>query len=130
MKIQATFEIEDDRIETLFVSALEGGSNYWYWLNDDSISAVRNIVSRDEDPCYSTAIWTAIKRGAHVPIYDAEDYNADPLGTVTQESVKSALETMARDYTDHFNDLIGESDDAITGDIFFQLATMNEVVFG
>jgi hypothetical protein len=26
--------------------------------------------------------------------------------------------------------LIGESDDAITGDVFFQLATMNEVVFG
>ena len=130
MKIQATFEIEDNRIETLFVSALEGGSNYWYWLNDDSISSVRNIVSRDEDPCYSTAIWTAIKRGAHIPIYDAEDYNADPLGTVTQESVKSALEDMARDYTDHFNDLISESDDATTGDIFFQLATMNDVHFG
>ena len=111
MKIQEKFEIEDDRIETLFVSALESGSNYWYWLNDDSMSSVRNIVSRDEDPCYSTAIWTAIKRGAHIPIYDAEDYNADPLGTVTQESVKSALEAMARDY-------------------FFQLATMNDVHFG
>ena len=79
MKIQPTFEIEDDRIETLFVSALEGGSNYWYWLNDDSMVSVRNIVSRDEDPCYSTAIWTAIKKGANVPIYDAEDPDEDRL---------------------------------------------------
>ena len=92
--------------------------------------SVRNIVSRDEDPCYSTAIWTAINKGAHVPIYDAEDPDEDRLGTITQESVKNALEVMARDYTNHFNDIINESDDAITGDIFFQLATMNEIVFG
>jgi hypothetical protein len=62
-------------------------------------------------------------------VYDAEDGN-ELLGTVTQASMLAALETAANGYDWHFNNLMNGDDDAETADAIFQLATMNDIVFG
>jgi hypothetical protein len=33
MKIQIEYEVTQDMIENVIVSALEGGSNYWYFID-------------------------------------------------------------------------------------------------
>jgi hypothetical protein len=41
-----------------------------------------------------------------------------------------AFQIVAEKYSWHYNNLINESDDSETSDVFFQVATMGEIVFG
>ena len=61
---------------------------------------------------------------------DWEDHEGEPLGYVTQESMLKAFQIVAEKYSWHYNNLINENDDAETADVFFQVATMGEIVFG
>jgi hypothetical protein len=123
-------KITDEVLENIFVTALEGGSNYWYWLGNDGYDAVRNVVSKLEDDILSTAIFKAIMhKGASVPIMDAENKD-DVLGVLTKDSIQKNLSTMAQ--SDHSWALfaeINEEGDAETSDIVFQYMVMGELIF-
>ena len=65
---------KDLDLESVFVTAIEGGSNYWCCFGDDSYELVRIAVPKTEDECFSTALYKAVvERGVVVPVYDAED---------------------------------------------------------
>lgn len=44
--------------------------------------------------------------------------------------LKQAFELMARDNKRHFDDFLGENEDAITADVFLQLLALGEIVYG
>jgi hypothetical protein len=54
-------EVPRQVIEDVFVTALEGGSNYWYFLPDEAIDLIRKAVPKSVDPYQSTAISKAIE---------------------------------------------------------------------
>lgn len=58
--MEVKINISREVLEDVFVTALEGGSNYWYFLPDHSIEAIRRAVPKEEDPYLSTAILKAI----------------------------------------------------------------------
>lgn len=122
-----TKKLSKDDIIALFVTALEGGSNYWYYLPEIP-NEVREIAA-ETGLAISEAIGEYILRGGHIQVNDAED-EEEVLGTVDMDSLLDAIVKIKTDYTDTYHNIIDDEYDADDADIFFQLATMGEITFG
>lgn len=109
-------------MEYLFIGAFEGGSSYWAELLDETPEG-------DEGDAPSERWFKHIMSGGSMKVYDLEE-EGELLGTITKESMEKGLSKMSQDYPDHYADFLEENHDAITADVFFQLASMNDVVFG
>ena len=120
--------IKDYDRECLLVDALEGGSNYWYFLEDDSIKAINEKIPQDKETPLSIRMFKAIVSGADVPVYDCE--TNEKLGSISLKSIKKGESTMVTKYPFHFSAIIKENYDATTADVWFQLAVMNDVIYG
>lgn len=129
MTITIEKQITQQHFESIIVGALEGGSNYWYWMVPDEFRSQLSESTKGEP--LSMRIAEALYNDPEfkMNVYDTEDAN-ELLGTVTQQTMLNALATAADIYPNHFNDLMNEYDDAETSDVLFQLATMKGIVFG
>jgi hypothetical protein len=129
--IVAHTEIPRQVIENVFVTALEGGSNYWYFLNKDAIDAIRKAVPKDVDPYLSTAISKAIlDHGVEVPVSDVEDEES-VLGVISLKTINERLTALANDksYKWAFDAEMKEEGDAESSDVWFQYMAMGQVDF-
>jgi len=131
VKINIEKEISREILENIFVTAIEGGSNYWYYIPIKERKAIREVVSKEEDPYFSTALMTAVlDRGLSVDIHDAED-NEEVLGTLSLSSIVDGLQGLAdSDNAQHLMDELMQTGDAITSDVCFQYMVMGEIIFG
>lgn len=123
-------EISNELINDLLCTALEGGSNYWYYLGDvDRTHFIKGETFVDN----LTRSFLADK-DYKLPVYDiesAEEFeDMDKLGDVTYDSMQRAFILMAQDYPKTFASATSSNMDADDADVWFQLATMGEVVFG
>lgn len=118
-------------LEDIFVTALEGGSNYWYFLPEESIKAIRKAVPKSEDPYLSTAILKAIlDHDVKVAINDAEEED-EVIGVITRGTMEARLQMLADSESKwalerHLN----EDGDGDSADVVFQYLTMGEVIYG
>jgi hypothetical protein len=132
MEININMTIEREVLENIFVTALEGGSNYWYDIPDKEIAKVRKAVPREEEEALSMAIFKAVfDKGVRVAIHDAENPE-DELGILSYDLIKDRLNEIGLDkHNSKF--LVAEmqeNGDAETSDAIFQLLTMGEITFG
>ena len=112
--MEFTNTIEDQLIKDQIITAMEGGSNYWYFLADKSM-----LPAKLEGEALSERVGRAVlDLGITVPVYDAEEPE-DKLGEITKESISKALTMMSKDYPGAFADIVEESGDADTAVIFF-----------
>ena len=95
MKITIEKEISREILENIFVTALEGGSNDWYWITDETVAKVRKYVSRKEEPPLSTAVFKAVMdHGVVVQIHDNDSMTEDEsdlLGELNHNTIKDRL---------------------------------------
>lgn len=131
MEIKIIQGVKREVLEDVFVTALEGGSNYWYFLPEESIKAIRKAVPKSEDPYLSTAILKAIlDHNVKVPINDAEN-EEDVIGVITRGTMQARLQLLADSSNKWALERhIKEEGDAESADIVFQYLTMGEVVYG
>jgi hypothetical protein len=132
MEMKITQEVSREILEDIFVTALEGGSNYWYYLPDNSVEAIRKAVSKEEDPYLSTAILKAIlDHDVKVAINDAEN-EEEVIGVITRSTMQGRLQLLADSKENKWalERHIREQGDAGSADIVFQYLTMGEVVYG
>jgi len=130
MTIEVTLKISTEVLEDIFVTALEGGSNYWYFLSEDAVSKIRGAVPKSEDPYLSTSILKAILKGVEVPINDAENED-DVIGEISLKTMLARLQKLADSKNN--SALISHIDgngDADSADIVFQYLAFGEIVFG
>jgi hypothetical protein len=123
-------KIHLEHFDNVIITALEGGSNYWYQLFTDDYRD--QMVPRTEKrPAFSERISESLylKSDFKLPVYDVESPD-DLLGTVTQQSMFKAFELVEKQYPEVYERIMGEGSDASDADIVFQLATMEKVVFG
>ena len=128
-KLNIELSLPLERLEDIFVGALEGGSNYWYWMGEDAVTAIRSAVPKSEDPCLSTATFKAVMRGVSVPIRDFEN-TKDVLGYISLDTMEERLKKCGADYPHIILEVLNEEDDANTADAIFQYLTMGETIFG
>lgn len=128
MKIE--FEIDDSVLEDVFVTAIEGGSNYWYLLSDDAVRLIRKAVPKEEESCLSIATFKAVMKGVEVPIHDAFD-EEEQVGLISLETMAERLSKLATSgERHHLLAHIEENGDADSADVVFQYLALGEVVYG
>lgn len=131
MEIKITKTIPRHILEDIFVTAIEGGSNYWYFLPDESIEAIRKAVPQQEDPYLSTAILKAVlDHDVKVAINDAENED-NVVGVITRSTMQGRLQLLADSNESYALEAhLREQGDAGTADVVFQYIAMGEVVYG
>lgn len=119
LKIQVTVEITEEQIKDVLVTALEGGSNYWYELD----------IKAPKGTPYEDYITQQVISGESIPVYDIEDEDEDrvPLGFINLENMERGFYLYSKD-----RDLVylldgGDAEDA---DMWFQFTVMGEIVYG
>lgn len=121
-----------DILENIFVTALEGGSNYWYWLPSKEVKKIREAVPKTEEPALSMAMFMAIfDKGVEVAIHDVENPE-DALGVLNKELVLQRVRELglSYQYSKFWDAEENEEGDAETSDVVFQYFVMGEIVFG
>ena len=113
----------------LLSSALEGGSNYWYILPTETMTTIRKYKVAGEDNYVEDIILKAVKAGESLAINDYES-EEEELGCLNKESIKKGEEIMFKDYKSHFADILNENFDATTGDVWFQLCVLGDIIYG
>jgi hypothetical protein len=123
--------ISREVLENVLVTALEGGSNYWYYLTDDAVKLVRKAVPKNEDPYLSTAILKAVlDHHIDIPINDSENED-DVLGYLSHKTMMSRLQELSQDKECMWaldRELEGQGD-ADSSDVVFQYIVMGECIF-
>lgn len=123
-------EIPRQVIEDVFVTALEGGSNYWYFLPEKSVNAIRKAVPKSVEPYLSIAISKAIiDHGVEVGINDAEDEDEE-LGVISMKTMPERLQKLFTESKWAFDNEIDGSGDASSSDVWLQYMAFGEVIFG
>lgn len=123
--IRITQEIPYERIQDLLCNALEGGSNYWYQIDNflyphgETKKSLNIEFEHLELPF----------KGGTIVFNDLEDPKREKtylkLATIAQ-----GLQLMADKFPNHFADFLKEDDDATTGDVFLQCCLFKDVIYG
>jgi hypothetical protein len=125
-----------------FVTSLEGGSNYWYFMElprsiKGSSDAIGDYILKGGTiNFYDTELWRDI-----VVAFRAGEYNLDQkrldadkeeafLGYVDMDKILEAISLLKEDYPEVYENIVLEDCDGDCADTFLQLAVMGEVVFG
>jgi hypothetical protein len=114
--------------ENLVVTALEGGSNYWYFLGEDSIAIIKNATKYSKQSL-SVRTWNAVKNGAIIPIYDVEK-QSKKIGEFSLQNIERGENILVKKYPHDLAEIVTEEGDANTADVWFQLCTLGKVVYG
>lgn len=119
--------ITDDAIFSLFISALEGGSNYWYMIQDAKEGTEKGDLSEDFD---GQQVYPF--NGGWLMIDDskADEPTLKKPTKVDRARLEDGLQIMANQYPDYFARLLDDNSDAGAGDVFLQCVVLGEVVYG
>jgi hypothetical protein len=110
--------VKVDRMRDMLIGALEGGSHYWCSIKDYVIPHAGPEMSYVDYPLHD---------GGAIVIVDNDD---GKTYRVDREACVRGLRIMAEKYWDHFYDLVNETDDSNTADVFLQCAALGDVIYG
>jgi len=124
-------EVSRETLENIFITALEGGSNYWYYITDETLKKIRDTVPKSADFFLSTAIFKAVMDlGVEVDIHDIEDTD-ELLGVLSYKTITKRLQLLADSaYSWALKNELDDNGDANSSDVIFQYLVMEDVVFG
>ncbi len=98
MKVSINIELTREVLEDIFVTALEGGSNYWYLIGAEAIKKVRNIIPDRSIP-FSQALFSAVyDHNIDIDIHDIEESeDEDAVGTISMSTMSERIQKCATD---------------------------------
>lgn len=121
----ASTTVPKQRVSDLLTSAFEGGSNYWYCIEEYVKPAWVQFGFLDHG---IKRLEYALNPGAFVIITTLDDGGHYRLDV---QACCRGLALMYKDlYKKHWVDFETENDDADTGDVFLQLCLFGKVVYG
>jgi hypothetical protein len=141
MEIKITKKIEREKLENVCITALEGGSNYWYLLSSGARKLIRSVVPKEKNPYIASAILeAALDHGVRIPIHDVEDYQeaedgeeeSEPIGWLDRDTLQERLQKLSDDdgYRWALDNELNENGDATSSDVVFQYMVLGEVIYG
>jgi len=127
-------------LRDLLVTALEGGSNYWYMLEDKvlppgvTLEDVRSggRLNPDKKDYWNSAYIIPFLVGVALIIGEIEP-DAFPKGKkfrLDLTSMRKGFRLMRQKYPKMFYEVLNESYDANHADVWLQLCLFGEVIFG
>ena len=121
-----------EMLEDIFVTALEGGSNYWYLITSETSKKIRSVVPKSVDPYFSTAILTAIlEHDIEVEVHDAENPD-EVLGILSTARMEERLRELNVNESYRWALELHEKEegDGDSADVVFQFLVLGDVWFG
>ncbi len=141
-----TFKITEavpvQRVYDMLVSAFEGGSNYWYMLEERIEPPMPYTFTdkmwndkREADPTWIHSLEIPFNEGGALLLSDEQAdepriTEAKDFFRLDSAALEKGLQTMARDHREHYADFLKENDDAITADVFLQCCVFGDVIYG
>jgi len=129
MKIEIKYEVSMDTIASLLCCAFEGGSNYWYFI--ENCKAPKTLSYKMDGPDGTTFphIDYPLNEGGELEILDME--NKKKSYKLNLAIIKKGWKVFAEKYPWHFANAIVECHaDAETGDVFLQCCLFGELIYG
>lgn len=120
------FPLGIENVKDLLTTALEGGSNYWYIFD---CTEVRKATEPMKGQPLVDRIWHYVWEQGNSLVFNDNETD-EPLGSLSYESLKNAVKLLVETQPKHYANILKEDWDAETGDVFFQLTIMGEVVYG
>lgn len=132
MTIDLKLDVSREVLESIFITAIEGGSNYWYYIGEEAVKAINNVCPRASGMAFSERVFTAVyDYGVEVALHDIEDINGEPIGVLSKDTFKERLERCANEGGMWaLQQEIDEQGDATTSDAVFQYLALNDLVYG
>lgn len=126
--MRANVEVSEDEIENLIVSALEGGSNYWYQIVRQR--EPRKFLFRSDAKKIFSHIDYPMNPGGSLTIRSTEEPER-AARTLSLTTIKRGVKALAasKEYRHHFTDILKEDTDQTTGDVFLQFCLYGEVLY-
>lgn len=135
--------ITEGRVWNLLVSAFEGGSNYWYCVDntklitpggeiDVSKKSLRKLVGELSHTHVEYLHQIPLIPGYGLVMLDASDDGPGERTKypLTRERLLAGLELMVLHHPTHFTNFLTQNDDAETADVFLQLCVLGELTYG
>jgi hypothetical protein len=133
-----TVQVAERRVKDLLTHAFEGGSNYWYEIDEDQTIYADGLSYEDfreggkctdpDDYAHPLEI-IPFTKGCSLYILDRNEPD-EPGVRLDRAALAKGLQVMADKYPGHFADMQKKNDDAVTGDVFLQCCLFGEVIFG
>lgn len=132
MQINVKVDVSREVLENIIITALEGGSNYWYYLSDEAIDIVNKAVPKGEDTSFSQRFCDALfDHNAIIPIHDAEgDEDDEPIGYIDINTFQERLEICASEALWALQEERDERGDAGSSDVVFQYLALGDYIYG
>ena len=147
MEVEMKVNVPIESVESVLISALEGGSNYWYFMDEQEKSSEwleqqikQGKLKRNEEIHYK---WLdGLFQGSPHPIkiYDVEEVyeyeqaleQCEPIGTLTMDKIREGIKKAQTEYPNFYNMHFPEysNGDSISSDLIFQLMVLGDVVYG
>ena len=109
--------------------------NYWPVVRAYKSDAEAGLFEDCE--CREDKWAKALMFGKGIVVYDNYEMDSElnegekpTKHYLTMDNVQKGLELMRDEYPRHYADLMEEEDDAITGDVWLQLAVFGELIYG
>lgn len=139
--------INKEDLVNLFVTALEGGSNYWYYIDlpehvkASSEEIINYLLKGGSLKFYDVVEYEDILHDIHRGKYnlkgdikDDNRINKDKeealLGIVDMDSILDGISLIKRKYPELYKNILLDDCDADCADIFLQLIVMGSVEYG
>lgn len=135
IEIPAILKVKLSRVGDLLCTAFEGGSNYWYRIEDfvepSELRSHGQLGDGPEGEIFRHIDYPLSLGGALMVSdfngCDGEDPRTERLD---RASIVKGLEVFRLKYPHHYTNWIEENDDAETGDVFLQCCLFGELVYG
>lgn len=132
--VSVQHDISRERVGDLLCSAFEGGSNYWYRIEEFKAPTTFQYRCVPDGGVYRHIDYPLNPDGFLV----ISDYHGIDEGETPKKrklnfaTIKRGLRLMSQstEYAHHWRDFLAEDDDAITADVFLQFCLFGEVVYG
>jgi hypothetical protein len=131
MKINITIDVSREVLESIFITALEGGSNYWYYIGSEACKIINDVVPKDQKKSFSERLFEAVyDNGVIIPVHDIEDTDGEPIGYLNINTFQERLELCASEALWALQEEIDERGDSGSSDAVFQYLALGELVYG
>lgn len=128
MDIKTKIKTED--IVNLIVSALEGGSNYWYLIEKRIKPKKFDYLDKTRPSKGGNWYYEYPLNPGGALIISSQEEPEKGNFRLDLKSIKKGLQIMAKKYPNHYKDILADNTDATTGDVLLQLALFGELIYG
>lgn len=118
-----------EQVSSLLCSAFEGGSNYWYMIEEKINPTIWTFESEPKPEKGNHWVQDyPLNRGGALLISDKEDKDHRTY-RLDLNALQQGLKSMAEKDPHHITSILSEDADAETGDVFLQHCLFGEIVY-